>query len=75
MFQLSAINIQLKEADRVIRLYIKFLSDKAVYRAEESIARALPAIIGTIPSQDYTKYIQDPEMNLLTDEFICEPYS
>jgi hypothetical protein len=37
MLQLSAINIQLKEADRVFRLYIKSLGDKAVYRVEESV--------------------------------------
>jgi hypothetical protein len=37
MLQLSAINIQLKDADRVFRLYIKSLGDKAVYRVEESI--------------------------------------
>jgi hypothetical protein len=37
MLQLTAINIQLKDADRVFRLYIKFLGDKAVYRVEESV--------------------------------------
>src|SRR5215831_9704317 len=37
MFQLTAINIQLKDADRVFRLYIKSLGDKAVYRVEESL--------------------------------------
>jgi hypothetical protein len=37
MLQLSAVNIQLKEADRVFRLYIKSLGDKAVYRVEESV--------------------------------------
>jgi hypothetical protein len=37
MLQLSAINIQLKDADRVFRLYIKSLGDKAVYRVEESV--------------------------------------
>ena len=37
MLQLSAINIQLKDADRVFRLYIKSLGDKAVYRVEESL--------------------------------------
>jgi hypothetical protein len=69
--QLSAINIQLKEADRVFRLYIKSLGDKAVYRVEESlemrssIVDALHTIIRTIPSQDYTKYIRDPEMTYL----------
>ena len=67
--QLTAINIQLKDADRVFRLYIKSLGDKAVYRVEESlkmrssIVDALHTIIGT-KSQDY---IQDSEMNLLTD--------
>src|SRR5215469_5510912 len=35
--QLPAINIQLKDADRVFRLYIKSLGDKAVYRVEESL--------------------------------------
>ena len=34
MLKLSAPNIQLKEANRVIRLYIKSLRDKAVYRVE-----------------------------------------
>jgi hypothetical protein len=69
--QLSAPNIQLKEANRVFRLYIKSLGDKAVYRGEESvkmnssIVDALHTIIRTIPSQDYTKYILDPEMMYL----------
>ena len=74
-FQLSAPNIQLKEANRVFRLYIKSLGDKAVYRTEESvkvrssIGDALHTIIGTVQSQDYTKYIQDPEItNLLTPD-------
>ena len=70
MLQLTAINIQLKDADRVFRLYIKSLGDKAVYRVEESlkmrssIVDALHTIKGTVTSQDY---IQDSEMNLLTD--------
>jgi hypothetical protein len=38
MMQLSAIDIQLKSADRVFRLYVKSLHDKAVYRCEESLA-------------------------------------
>ncbi len=37
MLQLSAINIQLKDANRVFRLYIKSFRDKAVYRVEESV--------------------------------------
>jgi hypothetical protein len=37
MLQLTAINIQLRDADRVFRLYIKSLGDKAVYRVEESL--------------------------------------
>jgi hypothetical protein len=37
MLQLTGINIQLKHADRVFRLYIKSLDDRAVYRAEESL--------------------------------------
>jgi len=57
----------------VFRLYIKSLGDKAVYRVEEPvkmhsfIVDALQTVTRTKPSQDYTKYIQDPEMNLLTD--------
>jgi hypothetical protein len=34
--QLTAINIQFEDADRVFRLYIKPVGDKAVYRVEES---------------------------------------
>jgi hypothetical protein len=74
MLQLSAPNIQLKQASRVFRLYIKSLGDKAVYRGEESVKMhsfvvdVLHSITRTIPSQDYTKHIQDPEMNLLTED-------
>jgi hypothetical protein len=73
MLQLSAPNIQLKDADRVFRLYIKS-GDKAVYRVEESlkmsssIVDALDTIKGTVTSQDYSKYIRDSEMNLLTQD-------
>ena len=74
MLQLSAINIQLKNAGRVFRLYIKSLGDKAVYRVEESVKMhssfvdALHNTIKTVQSQDYTKYVRDPEItNLLTD--------
>jgi hypothetical protein len=35
--QLTAPNIQLKDANRVFRIYIKSLGDKAVYRVEESV--------------------------------------
>src|SRR5262249_11349326 len=74
MLQLSAPNIQLKEANRVFRQYIKSLDDKAVYRMEESvkerssIVEAFHTIIRTIPSQDYTQYIRDPEMTKLTQD-------
>jgi hypothetical protein len=67
-------NIQLKEANRVFRLYIKSLGDKAVYRVEESvkmhssIADALHTIIGTVKSQDYAKYTRDPEVYLLKQD-------
>ena len=37
MLQLSAINIQLKDANTVFRIYIKSLGDRAVYRVEESV--------------------------------------
>ena len=42
--QLTAIDIQLKDADRVFRLYIKSLGDKAVYRAEESLKMRCPIV-------------------------------
>jgi hypothetical protein len=50
--QLTAINIQLKDADRVFRLYIKSLGDKAVYRVEESLKmrRSLVDVLRTIRS-------------------------
>ncbi len=44
MLQLTAIDIQIKHADRVFRVYIKSLGDKAVYRAEESLKIGLPLI-------------------------------
>jgi hypothetical protein len=52
MLQLSAINIQLKHADRVFRLYIKSLGDKAVYRVEESVKMlsSLVDVLRTIKS-------------------------
>ena len=37
MCQISLPDIQLKHADRVFRLYVKSLHDKAVYRSEESL--------------------------------------
>jgi hypothetical protein len=37
MLQVTANNIQLKHANRVFRMYIKSLGDKAVYRVEESV--------------------------------------
>ena len=42
--QLTAIDIQLKDADRVFRLYIKSLGDKAVYRVEESLKMRCPIV-------------------------------
>jgi hypothetical protein len=42
--QLSAINIQLKLSDRLFRHYIKSLHEKAVCRAEESLAPNLPLV-------------------------------
>jgi hypothetical protein len=52
MLQLTAINIQLKDADRVFRLYIKSLGDKAVYRVEESVKMrcSLVGVLRTIRS-------------------------
>lgn len=44
MLQLTAIDIQIKDADRVFRVYIKSLGDKAVYRVEESRHPYKPAI-------------------------------
>ena len=57
--QLTAINIQLKEADRVFRLYIKSLGDKAVYRVEQSLKMrcSLVDVLRTIrsPSESQNK--------------------
>ena len=51
--QLTAINIQLKDADRVFRLYIKSLGDRAVYRVEESLKMrcSLVDVLRTIRSR------------------------
>ena len=40
--QLTLPDIQLKLADRVFRLYVKSLHDRACYRAEESVKLNLP---------------------------------
>ncbi|MGC1927380.1 MAG: hypothetical protein WA667_00270 [Candidatus Nitrosopolaris sp.] len=59
MLQVTAINIQLKDADRVFRLYIKSLGDKAVYRIEESVKMrsSLVDVLHTIrsPSEPQNK--------------------
>jgi hypothetical protein len=55
MLQLTAINIQLKDADRVFRLYIKSLGDKAVYRVEESLKVRCPIV-------DILRTIRSPEL-------------
>ena len=44
MLQLSAINVQLKDAGKVFRLYIKSLGDRAVYRVEESVKMRSPLV-------------------------------
>jgi hypothetical protein len=44
MLQLTAINIQPKDAGRVFRLYIKSLGDKAVCRVEESVKMWSPLV-------------------------------
>ena len=48
--QLTLPDIQLKHADRVFRLYVKSLHDKAVYRSEESLTlkRVLPEALESI---------------------------
>jgi hypothetical protein len=63
MLQLSAIDIQIKHADRVFRVYIKSLGDKAVYRAEESLKIGLPLIdaLHTIRSPQTHKFRNDYE--------------
>ncbi|MFZ0222302.1 MAG: hypothetical protein WAM42_11520 [Candidatus Nitrosopolaris sp.] len=60
MLQLSAINIQLKDANRVFRLYIKSLGDKAVYRVEESVKlrSRLVDVLHTIRSPSQLLYKQ-----------------
>jgi hypothetical protein len=47
MLQLNAIKIQLKDAGRVFKLYIKSLRDKAVCRVEESV-KMHSSIVGHI---------------------------
>jgi hypothetical protein len=42
LMQLTAIDLQFKDVDRVFRLYIKTLGDRAVYRAEESVTLDAP---------------------------------
>jgi hypothetical protein len=49
LLQLTAMNIQLKDACRVFRLYIKSLGDKAVYRVEESVKMWSP-LVGVLHS-------------------------
>ncbi len=44
MMQLTGIHIQLKDADRVFRLYIKSLGDKVVRRVEESLKSSSPLV-------------------------------
>jgi hypothetical protein len=48
--QLTLPDIQLKDADRVFRVYVKSLHDKAVYRSEESftLKRILPKALESI---------------------------
>jgi len=48
--QVTLPDIQLKNADRVFRLYVKSLQDKAVYRSEESLTlkRILPEALESI---------------------------
>jgi len=48
--QLTLPDIQLVHADRVFRLYVKILNEKAYYRAEESLTlnQALPMALDTI---------------------------
>jgi hypothetical protein len=60
VLQLSAINIQLKDANRVFRLYIKSLGDKAVYRVEESVKlrSRLVDVLHTIRSPSQLLYKQ-----------------
>jgi hypothetical protein len=42
LMQLTSIDLQFKDVDRVFRLYIKTLGDRAVYRAEESVTLDAP---------------------------------
>jgi hypothetical protein len=64
--QLTGQNIQVKEADRVFRLYIKSLGNKAVYRAEESVTlhQALRSVRN--PNDVFTKDIKE-----IKDEMKC----
>jgi hypothetical protein len=63
--QLTPPDIQLKHADRVFRLYVKSLHDKAVYRSEESftLKRILPKALESIryPYKSVEKLDELPE--------------
>jgi hypothetical protein len=67
--------IQVKHMDHLFSLYIKKMGKDTVYRVEERKHPHKPVInfINDVfnPSEkvdsDYTNYIRDPEMNLLTD--------
>lgn len=67
--QLTLPDIQLKDADRVFRLYIKSLQDKAVYRTEESLTlnKILPNAVKNIINP--YKSVENKLASMLSEQF------
>jgi hypothetical protein len=70
-FHWTGPKIQVKHMDRLFSLYIKSMGKHTVYRIEERKHPHKPVIDfinDVFNPQDYTKYILDPEMNLLKQD-------
>lgn len=71
-FHWTGLKIQVKHMNHLFSLYIKPMGRDTVYRVEERKhpnQSALDFINDVFnPSQDYTKYTLDPEINLLTQD-------
>jgi len=74
LFHFTGQKIQVKHMNRLFSLYIKSMGKDTVYRIEERKHPHKPAVDfindvfnQIVQAQDNTKYIRDPEMNLLTD--------
>ncbi len=63
MINLSIDKIQLRDTDRVFRLYIKSLGDKAVYMVEESLKMRCP-IVDVLRTIRSPRELQDKKLSL-----------